>query len=194
MSVVPLHPVAVPELRLLGGDRQWEVNQAIEGLPSLTPVRGHLRVQHHGDVLEVEGVVSTIVTLRCDRCLNHFNQELQAEARELLELLPATVSRQAGGPTRAELSAEQGSSQRQVSGLGGGAIDATELIAAGEDLDDRLDSEGTFDPERWLFEQLSLRLPLVNRCGADCPGPATWSSEAGGGDPRWAALRRLSQS
>ena len=49
----------------------------------------------------------------------------------------------------------------------------------------------SFDPERWLFEQLSLQLPLVNRCGADCPGPARWSSDPAAGDPRWAALARL---
>ena len=40
-----------------------------------------------------------------------------------------------------------------------------------EVLDDRLDPRGDFDPERWLFEQLSLELPVVNHCGADCPGP-----------------------
>jgi uncharacterized protein len=58
-------------------------------------------------------------------------------------------------------------------------------------LEEQLDPRGSFDPERWLFEQLSLRLPLVNRCGADCPGPDLWSSPTGDGDPRWAALARL---
>ena len=119
--------------------------------------------------------VSTIVTLRCDRCLNHFNQAFEAEAHELLELVGSHASPAPSSGT----------------GLPGGPIDPTELLPAADDLDDRLDPEGVFDPERWLFEQLSLRLPLVNRCGPGCEGPITWSSPETGGDPRWAALRRL---
>ncbi|HYP04102.1 MAG TPA: DUF177 domain-containing protein [Cyanobium sp.] len=65
-----------------------------------------------------------------------------------------------------------------------------ELGAAGLP-EERLDPRGSFDPERWLFEQLSLRMPLVNRCGADCPGPDRWVSDASTHDPRWAALTRL---
>ena len=178
MTSEPLRPVSLPELRLLGGPRHWDVNQPISGLDSLTPVRGHLTARHHSGVLEVDGEVETIVTLRCDRCLNHFNQALRAEAHELLELAGASADHTAASglphPSR--------------------PLDPTELTPAGDDLDDRLDPEGVFDPERWLFEQLSLRLPLVNRCGADCPGPATWSSDGSDGDPRWAALRYLKES
>ncbi|MFO0118918.1 MAG: YceD family protein [Cyanobium sp.] len=174
----PLRPVALPELRLLAAPRHWEVNQPIAGLESLTPVRGLLTAHHHSGVLEVEGEVETIVTLRCDRCLNLFNQALRAEAHELLELAAAGVGSGSGGtlphPSR--------------------PLDPPQLTPTGDDLDDRLDPEGDFDPERWLFEQLSLRLPLVNRCGAECPGPATWSSEEGCGDSRWAALRKLKES
>ncbi len=61
-----------------------------------------------------------------------------------------------------------------------------------EVLDDRLDPQGRFDPERWLFEQLSLRLPLVNRCGNDCPGPDRWGGSPSTVDPRWAVLQDLS--
>jgi len=174
----PLRPVALPELRLLAAPRQWEVNQPIAGLASLTPVRGLLTAHHHSGVLEVEGKVDTIVTLRCDRCLNLFNQALRAEAHELLELAAAGVGSGSGGtlPHHSR------------------PLHPTELTPSGDDLDDRLDPEGDFDPERWLFEQLSLRLPLVNRCGAECPGPATWSSEEGSGDSRWAALRKLKES
>jgi uncharacterized protein len=69
-----------------------------------------------------------------------------------------------------------------------------EVVVAAEDPVERLDPSGSFDPERWLFEQLSLQLPLVNRCGADCPGPPLPREDAGGEsgiDPRWAALRSL---
>ncbi|MCX5957898.1 MAG: DUF177 domain-containing protein [Cyanobacteria bacterium] len=172
-SPPPLRPVSLPELRLLAAPRHWEVNQPIAGLESLTPVRGKLTAHHHSGVLEVEGEVDTIVTLRCDRCLNLFNHALRAEAHELLELAAAGVG-SGPGPSR--------------------PLDPTELSPSGDDLDDRLDPEGDFDPERWLFEQLSLQLPLVNRCGAECPGPATWSSEEGSGDSRWAALRQLKES
>jgi uncharacterized protein len=65
---------------------------------------------------------------------------------------------------------------------------------ASAECDDRLDPAGFFDPQRWIFEQLSLQLPLVNRCGSDCPGPDRWSSEDSEVDPRWAALRHLSTS
>ena len=96
-SQTPLRPVALTELRLLAAPRHWEVNQPIAGLESLTPVRGQLTAQHHSGVLEVAGAVETIVTLRCDRCLNHFNQALRAEAHELLELAPAGVGPAPGG-------------------------------------------------------------------------------------------------
>jgi uncharacterized protein len=162
-SLPPLRPVPLTELRLLDEGRFWEVDQPIAELATLTPVRGSLRAQHHGTVLELEASLATIVTLCCDRCLAHFNQALQAELRELIEL-------RAGGdvpdPSRPEA----------------------------DDLDERLDPQGRFDPERWIYEQLSLRLPLVNRCGADCPGPATWSSEPPPVDPRWAALQGLTSS
>jgi uncharacterized protein len=157
MSTEPLRPVSLPDLRLLGAPRHWQVDQPIRGLEAAGPVRGKLRALHHGNLLEVEASVHTEVGLCCDRCLNPFEHSLRADAHERLAL---------------EVSAD--------------AFDPL-----GEDLDDRLDPEGWFDPEQWLFEQLSLQLPLVSRCGAHCPGPATWTSSDGGGDPRWAALRHL---
>ena len=108
--------------------------------------------------------VETILTLCCARCLQQFNHALNADVRELIAFQ--------GGP------------------------DPEDDWAAlpGNDLDDRLDPRGRFDPERWLFEQLSLRLPLVNRCGEDCPGPARWSTAPPAVDPRWAALQGLGAS
>ncbi len=167
-----LRPVPLPELRLLAEGRSWRVDQPITGLDSLTPVRGAIRAVHHGQALEVQGEAETIVTLCCDRCLQPYNHPLRAEAHELVEF--------SGEPGESPLN------QR-----GGETVDPAAL---GEDLDDRLDPRGRFDPERWLFEQLSLRLPLVNRCGADCPGPPSWGDAPAGGDPRWAALRNLRPS
>lgn len=171
----PLRPIPLTELRLLPEGQRWQVEQRIEGLDSLTPVQGRLRAVHHGTALEVSAEAETIVTLCCDRCLQHFNHALRAEVHELVEL---RGQGQADGPG-ADL--EELNLELARGGMPEGA-----------DLDDRLDPAGSFDPQRWLFEQLSLRLPLVNRCGDDCPGPATWSSDSSGGDPRWAALARLS--
>ncbi len=172
MNLVPrLRPVPLSELRLLAQPRHWAVDQAIAGLESLTPVRGEIRVRHHGNALEVEGVADTIVTLCCDRCLQPFNHPLHAEAREILELLAS------------------GGAEQAAPSLAGGLEPAAFLL--GEDLDDRLDPRGRFDPEQWLFEQLSLRLPLVNRCGSDCPGPPSWGDAPAPADPRWASLRSL---
>ena len=144
------------------------MDQPIAGLPSLTPVRGSLRVEHHGNALEVEGRADTIVTLCCDRCLQHYNQPLRVLCRELLEMVGAP------GPAPSPSAALESD------------------FVVGEDLDDRLDPRGSFDPERWLFEQFSLQLPLVNRCSEDCPGPPVWAGgTAEAIDPRWAALTTL---
>ena len=59
-----------------------------------------------------------------------------------------------------------------------------------EVLDDRLDPRGAFDPERWLFEQLSLQLPVVNRCGADCPGPPQAPEGPDNGHPEEPVFRQ----
>lgn len=173
-----LRPVPLPELRLLPEGREWAVEQPIDGLESVTPVRGHIRAIHRATVLEVEAEAETSLRLCCDRCLQPYEHTLRAAVEERIELLGA----------QAPLAA---------------ATDAAPQAASGEGdwlegpLDDRLDGRGLFDPERWLFEQLSLRLPLVNRCGADCPGPPRWSSgdsaQAEPHDPRWAALRSLRQ-
>jgi len=167
-----LQPLPLAELRLLDQGRRWRVDQRIADLESLTPVQGSIQAVHHGTALEVTAKAETIVTLRCDRCLQHYNHALRAEVHELVEL---RGQGEAGMAVDPDLNLEL----------------AREGMPEGADLDDRLDPAGRFDPERWLFEQLSLRLPLVNRCGDDCPGPATWSSEPTGVDPRWAALAEL---
>jgi len=168
-----LRPVPVQELRLLAEGRRWQVEQHLSALHSLTPVRGSLSAVHRGTVLELEGEASTIVTLCCDRCLQHYNHPLSFRTRELLWL--GEQARQAG--LSPDTASEPGVLDLEV-----------------DDLCESLDPSGSFEPEHWLFEQLSLQLPLVNRCGDDCPGPP---SPAGAGgeavDPRWAALRQLQQ-
>ncbi|KEF42868.1 MAG: metal-binding protein [Cyanobium sp. CACIAM 14] len=85
-------------------------------------------------------------------------------------------------------------SARELLEIGPAGREEEEVVFAAEDPVERLDPSGCFDPERWLFEQLSLRLPLVNRCGGDCPGPPQPQADASdesSGDPRWAVLRSL---
>ena len=170
----PLQPVPLQELRPLAEGRRWQVNQPLSELESLTPVRGELSAIHRGNILEVSGQASTIVTLRCDRCLQHYNHPLSFEHHEVLWL---------GEQARLE-----GIEANTV--LEGGS-EVLELDPDG--LCESLDPSGSFDPEHWLFEQLSLQLPLVNRCGSDCPGPDVLGAppEAEPIDPRWAALKNL---
>lgn len=173
-----LQPVPIQELRLLDQGRRWLVDQQIHDLDSLVPVRGSLQAMHRGNVLEVDGEVATIVTLCCDRCLQSFNHPLQARTQELLWL--------GEGP---QPQVDENDLEAQVVSLDPDA------------LGDQLDPRGLFDPERWVFEQLSLQLPLVNHCGDHCPGPPAYgnpepSTGTGGedrdlGDPRWQALRSL---
>jgi len=171
----PLRPIAIQELKALGAARHWQIDQSIAELTTLTPVRGQIRVEHQGTVLAVKGQIQTIVTLCCDRCLQHFNHALQASADEFIWLAEA--------------------SQEEADPLD---LDFTPLLANGvaattddSDACDQVNPRGNFDPEHWVFEQLSLQLPLVNHCGSACPGPPTWSSDGQGGDPRWAALGQL---
>jgi len=169
----PLRPVTIAELSGLAVGRHWELDHVLEALETLTPVRGHIHVLHRGNLLEVEGQASTIVTLCCDRCLQHFNHPLGFDTRELLWLGEGA---QEASLLEAELDSE-----------------GEALLELDPDTPcETLDPGGSFDPAHWAFEHLSLQLPLVNRCGTDCPGPASWGSQATGPiDPRWSALAAL---
>ena len=169
-----LEPVPLQELRTLGAVKVWDVEGELDELPSLTPVRGHVSADHRGNVLAVEGKLSTIVTLCCDRCLNQFNQSLSCTPSELIWLGDEQ-------PTAYEL---------ELSG------EITEM----EGLVDVLDPRGQFDPQQWAFEQLNLLLPVVNDCGDHCPGTSTLQQQpvipdakTKDVDPRWQALQQLQQ-
>ena len=166
--------VPLQELRALGTAKVWDVESELDELPSLTPVRGHVSAEHRGNVLAVEGKLSTIVTLCCDRCLNQFNQKLSCTPSELIWLGDEQ-------PTADEL---------ELSGE----------VAEMEGLVDVLDPRGQFDPQQWAFEQLNLLLPVVNHCGDHCPGPPGLQQQPVNSDakpkdvdPRWQALQQLQQ-
>ena len=171
-----LEPIPLRDLQALGAIKHWMIEGSLEDLTSLTPVRGNLQAEHLGNFLALNGRFQTIVTLCCDRCLGQFNHQLIADVEEIIWL--------------GELDNEAA------------------LTAAGLNSDVRqglvecLDPRGSFDPERWVYEQLSLELPVVNRCGSDCPGmppgrgPGSDQERLHGAeplDPRWQALRELSR-
>ncbi len=178
-----LRPVPIQELRI-APDRKfhWNLDHHLPQLDSLTKVRGQIVALHLGNALEVQGAAETIVTLCCDRCLQPYNHVLRCAVQELIWL---------GG--------DNGSAR-----VGGAEAPPPDFDVDG--LSERLDPRGAFDPAAWIFEQLHLQLPLVNRCGAHCPGPAQPPQNASAGksahadsagpridatDPRWAPLARI---
>lgn len=157
----PLAPVAVQDLLSIEAGTTWQVHQQIAGLDSQGPVVGHLRAWPDGPLLRLEGQLQASVSLRCDRCLQTYAQPLRARVSERLA-------------------------------VGGSDQDLNEALDFdAEGVSEQLDPDGSFDPQQWVYEQLSLQLPLVNRCGSDCPGPASWGTGDPLPDPRWAALRSL---
>ena len=170
-----LEPVALKELLALGQPREWDVDGIHDELSSLTPIRGRVCAEHRGNVLEVEGSLQTIICVCCDRCLGNFNQQLTVNTRELIWL--------GAEPSEAAIG------------------DADHNSDSAEGLMESLDPRGCFEPERWVFEQLSLQMSVVNRCGDHCPGPPVQPSAAAPPsattsfkDPRWQALRDLQAS
>lgn len=151
----------------------------------LTPVSlAELRALPEGKEWLVEQRIAELESLTPVRgqvlAIHHGNAlEVRGEAQTIVTLCCARCLQQYNHGLRAEV-------QELIEFRGGSGLQ-------GEDLDDRLDPMGQFDPERWLFEQLSLQLPLVNRCGSDCPGPARWGTAPTTADPRWEALKALSQ-
>lgn len=143
------------------------VDDNISELATLTPVKGKIQVRHGGNFLEVRSQAETITTLVCDRCLQHYNHRLAVDTSELI-WLESELENIEDLPTEREVSVE--------------------------DLSEVLPPNGHFDPERWLFEQLSLALPLRQVCGENCPGAAkTPLKEEFKVDSRWSTLAALKE-
>ncbi|BAC90174.1 YceD family protein [Gloeobacter violaceus] len=137
------------------------IDEPIAALPSLTPVQGELAVVHHGDFLEVTGRAQTIVTLACDRCLQHFNHRLVTDFEEVIWLEDASV---------------------EV---------PLELEVPPAHLDELLPRDGRLDPVDLIYQHLCLELPVRNLCSEQCQGVKTAQPEEQSLDRRWAALARL---
>ena len=161
-----MEAIYIPHL-LKAPNRRAEiiVLDKISSLDSLTPVKGKIAVRHGGNFLEVISQAETIVTLACDRCLQQYNHRLEIDTSELI-WLESEIENIEDIPTEREVSLE--------------------------DLSETLPPNGHFDPEAWMFEQLSLALPLRKVCGENCPGAAqTADSKKNGLDSRWSSLAAL---
>lgn len=162
-----MEAIYIPHL-LKAPKRQAEIiiNDQIPGLNTLTPVKGSITVRHGGNFLEVSSQAETITTLTCDRCLQHYNHRLAINVSELI-WLESELEHEEDLPCEREIFLE--------------------------DLSETLAPNGHFAPDTWLFEQLSLALPLRKVCGENCPGAATTSSkdQATSLDSRWASLAAL---
>ena len=132
-------------LKMPGQTYQVQLNkQRIRGFDSLTPIQGTFRVVHRHTFLEVSLNADTILTLTCDRCLKTFNHRLAVNISEIILL------QHPQGENSLSL-------EREVSG---------------EDLSERLSPNGKFLLEEWIYEQLSLAMPLRNLCGNNCQLPS----------------------
>lgn len=145
---------------------ELEVHQNLSELETLTPVRGRIIVTHHKTYIEVSAKAETIATLNCHRCLRHYNQRLSLDTTELI-WLEDEAEFDEDLPLERELQLE--------------------------DFSEKLPPRGYFDSETWLYEQLSLALPLQQMCQAeDCETiiPDDTPSQTVV-DSRWAGLEAL---
>ncbi|BAQ63416.1 DUF177 domain-containing protein [Geminocystis sp. NIES-3709] len=153
--------------RLLKMPEQKEeiiLNHQIAGLNSLTPVRGIFQICHRGNFLELQLQADTILTLTCDRCLQTFNHRLEVDTSEIILLKQQETD--LNYPLEREILTE--------------------------DLSETLPPDGEFIVDEWIYEQLSLGMPLRNLCGNDCQPPAIEAQEDTTiKDNRWSALSRL---
>ncbi|MGH8001464.1 MAG: YceD family protein [Brasilonema sp.] len=143
-----------------------QVKEFLPGLETLTPIRGRIRVQHHGNYLEVSGQAETIMTCNCNRCLQNYNHRLTVDTEEIIWLDEAA---------------------NETNNL------PLEREIAFDDLVETLSPEGYFDPREWLYEQMCLELPQRQLCDANCLGiqPSAQSKSDKSVDRRWASLESL---
>ena len=158
--------IFIPQLlKMPEGTCQIPLNDYINDLQTLTPVKGSFRVTHCQSFLEVELQADTILTLVCDRCLQTFNHRLSVDTQEVILL----------------------QYDRNESSL------PLEREIMSEDLSETLPPNGELNVQEWIYEQLSLAMPLKNVCGNDCQTPQEIEKEGQNQkiDDRWSALNQL---
>lgn len=163
-----MEAIYIPQLTKLPAQTAvLQVEEFLPGLETLTPVRGRIRVQHHGNYLEVSAQAEAIVTLTCHRCLQQYNHRLVVDTSEMI-WLDESADKPYDGPLEREV--------------------------ALEDLMETLPPQGYFHPSEWLYEQLCLEIPQRQLCDAQCAGietATTPSASEQASDRRWASLEAL---
>ncbi len=160
-----MKPIYIPQLlKMPLQTEEFKLNQAIANLETLTPVKGILTVTHGGTFLEVKVLADTIITLTCDRCLQSFNYRLSVDTSELIFLDKKLESDQ-HIPLEREITSEN--------------------------LSESLDPNGYFEVENWLYEQLSLAMPLRQLCQNNCSPPEFDNTPVTMIDSRWRNLASL---
>ncbi|ERN42392.1 putative metal-binding, possibly nucleic acid-binding protein [Rubidibacter lacunae KORDI 51-2] len=162
-----MKPIYIPHLLTAPERRRTlQIEDRISGLETLTPVRGKLVVTHCGTYLEVAASAEAIVTLTCDRTLQQYNHKLSLDTSEIIWL-----------DDRDNL-ADVGPGEREVSA---------------EELTESLSSQGHFEPEAWLYEQMCLAMPM-RRLNDDSSPVGTYDyRDAPYADNRFAALAVLKE-
>ncbi len=163
-----MQAIYIPHLLQIPNRTQTIVlDDFVPELETLTPFRGRIMIRHGGTFLEVTVEGETIITLTCDRCLQQYNRRLQLDTSEIIWL-----------DKEAELPHHY-PQEREI---------------AWEDLSETLSPEGHFETQSWLYEQLSLAVPLRQLCGKDCQPPAAKTNDNQPiTDSRWASLEALKQ-
>ena len=144
-----------------------EVKEFLPDLNTLTPVRGKIRVEHHGNYLEVAAKAEAIMTLTCNRCLQQYNHRVLINTSEIIWL-----------DEEANIE-EEFLAEREV---------------ALEELVETISPQGYFHPSVWLYEQMCLEIPQRQLCEEKCPGIEQNQDEKTENkfiDSRWASLQSL---
>ena len=141
-----------------------QVQESLPDLETLTPIRGRIQVQHHGNYLEVLAQAEAIITLTCHRCLQQYNHRLALDTSEMIWLEESSEPDE--GPLEREITVDE--------------------------LVETLPPQGYFHPSEWLYEQLCLAIPQRQLCDAQCAGIQTATQEGSVQlDYRWASLEAL---
>ena len=163
-----MEAIYIPQLlKLRERKEEFKFQEPISGLNTLTPVKGVMSIRHGGTFLEILAQAETIVTLTCDRCLQNYNHRLSVNTSEIIWL-----EEQKETP-------DSFLAEKEVSL---------------EDLSETLPPNGYFKPDVWLYEQLSLAMPMQKICGQDCQGvdsPAEINEPKI--DSRWSSLAALKE-